>query len=223
MHNQSSQSNRLQFQHQYAPSVIPRVREETLRVMNYYSSKFKNRVDSIVSRSIMNASPMMDEKSSTTPGIVINPQREFRGDYQDTHASASEMGSINQRKVSNQSDLPLIQMQQSEQPHSAAGKPSFIPAVGGKHHTEQSIDQSMHDMSLMAVEQLVEQEHLETNQDQHDLLLLKTKLKNEKIDLYSSSLPTKRFTKKLKDKPLVSNENLQLRSKRKALLNTMSK
>ena len=60
----------------------------------------------------------------------------------------------------------------------------------------------------------------DVKQDRALLKKLKKDLKYQQQDLYSS-LPTKRFTRKIKNKPLKSKETIEVEEKRKSLLNAM--
>ena len=62
----------------------------------------------------------------------------------------------------------------------------------------------------------------DVKQDRALLKKLKKDLKYQQQDLYSS-LPTKRFTRKIKNKPLKSKETIEVEEKRKSLLGAMQK
>ena len=62
----------------------------------------------------------------------------------------------------------------------------------------------------------------DVKQDRALLKKLKKDLKYQQQDLYSS-LPTKRFTRKIKNKPLKSKEQIEGKEKRKSLIEAMKK
>ena len=62
----------------------------------------------------------------------------------------------------------------------------------------------------------------DVKQDRALLKKLKKDLKYQQQDLYSS-LPTKRFTRKIKNKPLKSQETIEVEERRKSLLGAMQK
>lgn len=71
------------------------------------------------------------------------------------------------------------------------------------------------------VEQAIELQEMEYAKDREQLVTLQKKLHSAKRDLLSY-LPTKRFQKSSKDRPLRSKESVELQANRKNLLNSMA-